>query len=228
MRSLLMLAVAVAMAVPSASEAGLFDRGCDAGCDTTCDAGPDCTAPCGDACDGNGCGNGRGLCGRGCGKGDADCYRCKLEVDTEEVEKDCYVVKCEPVCVAPVSCDRSRGNCGVCNRGRCGSDGCCNACGAAMTCDGGCDVSCAAPCGDACTDNCDGGCGDGCGDGCGAGCGGGLKGLLSRLCGGGDCGRVRMVNKLSKDSQPNGERCTYKWSAEPIGGCGSCETCFGD
>ena len=87
-----------------------------------------------------------------------------------------------------------------------------------MSCDAGaCDAG----------STCDDGCGSGCGDGCGSG---GLKGLLSRLCNrGGACGRVRMVNRLSSDSKPNGEKCTYKWSAEPAcGNCGSCAACDGE
>ena len=197
--------------LPVVASAGLFDRGgsCDDGCAATCDDG--CGSGCGSGCGHDGCRAGRG-CGHGCGDC-ADNYRCKLETDVEDVEKDCFVVECEAVCVPPVSFDSL--GCGSSKCMSCGHEGCgptCDQCGCA--CDTG------TPCCDAAA-----GCDNGCGAGCGSS-GGGLKGLLSKLCAGPACGRVRMVNKLGTDSKPDGTRCTYEWSAEPAcGGCGHCDRC---
>ena len=182
-------------------------------------AGDHCDSGCTNAF-GSGCGHSG--CRSGCCKDDCGCaddYRCKLDVKGEDVEKDCYVVECVPVCIAPVTCNNNACNrnngcskCGSCGNTCDAESGYCDGCGTVNNC---CDTGCCDAAG------CDGSCdGAGCGDGCGKG----LKGLLSRLCRdkGTSCGRIRMVNKLSSDSKPNGTKCSYKWSAEKKDGCSSC------
>ena len=176
----MLLTLAALATLPAAAIAG------DAGCDNSCGTG----------------------CSTGCGKS-ADDYTCKLNVESEEVEKDCFVVEQEAICIAPVRKPSLRelmqGNkCGTCGS-RCDAAGSCDACG------------------DVCDSACDSGCAFGCGDGCG---GSGLKGLLSRLCQS-KC-RVRIVNKLGKESVPDGEKCVYEWEAVPkCGRCGACDLCEG-
>lgn len=203
--------LALGLLLPSVAAAGLFDSIRARGCDDGCEATANCTTECADGCRDTGCSTGHCHgCSDGCSKCPDD-YRCKLEVDVEDVERDCYVVTCEPVCIPPVSCGRSD-HCNHCGgRRACGADGsghCVNGCDAA-----GCDTSCAAPA----VIDCDLGCDDGGCDGseCGQGCGkGGLRGLLSRMCGEkSDCGRVRIVHRLGSESKPDGTECVYKWSA---------------
>ena len=98
-------AVAVMMSSMSSSEAGLFRK---KKCDTDC--APVCCEP--TCC--------------------PDDYRCKLEVTSEPIEKSCYNVDAEAICIPPImtspfDCFRKK----ICGKGDCCDSGCCN------TCDGG-------------------------------------------------------------------------------------------
>lgn len=68
---------------------------------------------------------------------DPDCYCCESETKKEEVEKHCYNVCAEPVCVPPFRWPWE------CRKDKCGKGSCC---------DGGCDTCC----GDTCCGGCDG------------------------------------------------------------------------
>ena len=167
-------------------------------------------AAAGPPCDDGSCGN--GSCGRSCGGLRAEDYRCVVEAKSVDKEKDCYVVEQEAVCIPGVrkpSLAELRGGdaCGACGGRLAGGQ--CTDC---MACDSACDA----------------GRGDGCRDGCGNACGSGsgLSGLLSRLCQSG-C-RVRIVNRLTKDTVPNGTDCEYSWSAERCGGGGRHDGPCGD
>ena len=141
----------------------------------------------------------RAACGRPAG------YACRLEVDSEPVERSCALIDTDVICVPPITtsplaalCDTL---CGRKDGGRKSARGC----GAR-----GCAV-----------DACDGGAG------CGARRGGMYgrvrkAGWLARLtnhgrgCGGG----IRCVNSLDEHEYESGRRCVYEWSAVPVDACG--------
>ncbi|MEQ8208854.1 MAG: hypothetical protein RH917_03410 [Lacipirellulaceae bacterium] len=124
---------------------------------------------------------------------DPDCYKCESETKKEEVEKHCYNVCAEPVCVPPWRWPWE------CRKDKCGKK-CCD--------EGCCDADCDTCCGDTC---CGGGC-DGCSS-CGCSSGFSLFGLK--------CGKVRCINVLEKEKYKC-EECVTKWKAVKKGCCGCC------
>ncbi|QDT15714.1 hypothetical protein [Alienimonas californiensis] len=120
-------------------------------------------------------------------------YACRVTVESEPIEKECYLIESEAVCVPPIAtspfdCVRDL-FCGKKSHGRgCGADGCTTA---------GC-------------------------DGCGPhACGARKAGWLANLCnhGRGCGGGIRCVNTLDVHEYECGERCVCKWSAVPVGAC---------
>ena len=144
-------------------------------------AGPPCV---GGVCDG------QDRCGHPVGCECSSHYTCRVQVDSEPVEKECALIETDVICVPPITTspfDCLRDLLSGKSRSRCGG------CGA-----NGCDVA-----------GCDGG----------ARCGRSGGGWLSKLANSG-CGGIRCVNTLDMHEYECGRRCTYEWSAVPAGGCG--------
>ncbi|MFH5803499.1 hypothetical protein [Alienimonas sp. DA493] len=125
-------------------------------------------------------------------------YACRVTVETEPIEKECYLIEPEAVCIPPITTspfdcvrDLFRGKKSRGGHGHgCGADGC-----TAAGCDGGCGLHGGRP---------------------------RKAGWLAKLCdhGRGCCGGIRCVNTLDTHEYECGERCVCKWEAVPVGGCG--------
>ena len=122
-------------------------------------------------------------------------YRCDVEVGTEPVERPCFVVEEDVICVPPITSSpldglrdllsgkRRRGAGGAgCGAAGCDGAGACGACGA-----------CRARARRA--------------------------GWLSRLTRGG-CSGIRCVESLTTEDREDGVRCTYEWTAVRVDACG--------
>lgn len=161
---------------------GCCEVGC---CEETC-SDPSCCAPeCGDTGCCDCCGESGCCCGRDV---------CVATVEKEKVEKHCWKVECEKICVPKVVCPWGEGGSGLtlfswmkkksCNS-KCGdaccSDACCD-CGKGC-CNGGCDCCCVKP----------------------------------------RCGKVKCVRDIKKEKYEC-EECVCKWEVRrlPCCDCGGC------
>lgn len=179
-----LLAATLVFAAKMPSEAGESSCGCQSSKSTE----PCCVDPC-ECCKAKMKVGKRATC-----VCDPDCYCCESETKKVEVEKHCYNVCAEPVCVPPFRWPWE------CRKDKCGK-GCCS--------DGGCDTCC----GDTCCGGCEGcGC---CGTGsCGCSKGFSLFGCLK-------CGKVRCINVLEKEKYKC-EECVTEWKTVKKGCCGCC------
>lgn len=160
--------------------------GCETGC---CEPSCGCEAGCGDCC--------------GC---DCCCREvCVASVEKEKVEKHCWKVECDKICIPKVVCPWGEGGSGLTLFSWMKKKGCNSGCG---------DACCADVCGTGC---CSRGC---CSSGCCNGC-----------CPKPRCGKVRCVRDIKKETYEC-DTCVCKWEIKrlpPCCGDGCCgDACCGE
>lgn len=198
------LAVAQNGAIQQPSQLAAASYEC---CEPACGCEPDCACEPGCACEPScGCEGGDGCCDC-CGR---EC--CCVKVEREKVEKHCWCVTKEKICVPKVVCPWAKGGCGLTifnflktkKHANCGStccgDTCCNDCGCGDCCQSGC-----------CQNGC---CQNGC---CGQGSG------CWKPC----CGKVICVRDIEKKTYEC-EECVCKWEVRRLPPCCGCCDCCGD
>lgn len=180
--------------VPAQSNIAIVGFDCcacepDCGCEQQyCEPDCACESSYGGGCDQDfGCGS---SCGNGC------CCRevCVASVEKEKVEKHCWKVECDKICIPKVVCPWGEGGSGLTlfswMKKQCGS----TCCGDACCGDACCDTACC--CGSCCNGSC-----------CSGGCC-----LKPR------CGKVRCVRDLKKETYEC-DKCVCKWEIKRLPPC---------